>query len=811
MSAATPLDPVDEEDLERLAIREEAALGVALTMFSAHDKPAGARVATTWPDWIEEVERDLQQPHDGRGWAPATFSNDQRSKANVEAIDALVYDLEPVAKDAPDPERRGDPYLAAHVFAFAFGVVHTTRSHRPEAPRCRAILPLDRPATAAEHAAIWPHVAKLATRGGLRIDPSTKDASRFWYRASRPAEGEPIFLRMLGPMLSVDRLLAAAEAARVVPDAEPAPAAAEPRRASADDHGDPKRYARKALDSAIDRLRGAPKGQRNPDLAREAYGMGQAYAAAGLDLEEARAALRAAIGSWDPGYMKKHLETLDRQLAEGAKSPRDIPPPRKRRGEAPSLRVVRPGEEPRAEHDQGDEDTKRRRRHEPGPGDFERGDHVELATRMLAELGPREDLVGDEGRAYAYQASGGLYLAIERGEQSRIVQGFAGLARGDKGHRLEVCAGDVGGAIRLAYDQIERPAFFAQAPAGLAFSNGFVRVAAEGVELRAHDRDNRARAGYRFAFDARVRADRFLAFLGEVFEPDPDRVQRIAFLQEWLGAALLGLAPRWGLALVLLGEGANGKSTLGRIVTDVMPEGTTCAIAPQLWGSEYRRADLLGRRLNVVAELPEGDILDSASFKAIITGDPVDARRIREAPFTLRPIAAHVFSANRLPGARDLSEGFWRRLVVIRFSRRFEKAAADPHLADRILATEAPGIVAWMLEGAARLLARGCFEVPASSAGEVAAWKCRADVVAMFVGERTVDAKRDDERETCARFYESFRLFAETNGFVIPNARTVGERMASLGKGSVRGTGGVKLYPVRLLRLGEHDEEGLES
>lgn len=800
-----------DDDFEREAIREEGRgdPAVVLTRFDGHAKPDGRRFSTTWPAWFRDCEAASVRPHDGRGWAPATFARDHRSKATVEGLVALAYDLEPESKETTvDPARLGDPHRAADAYAAFFGLVHTSRSHRTAAPRCRVVLPTSRPITAAEHAVLWPRLGEPATRAGLRIDPATKDPSRFWYLASLPAEGEPVVIRLLGRVLPVDELLAQA----VAEECPPAAARPAPGPGRRDDDGGPQRYARRALEGAIGRLAMAQPGTRNPTLAREAYGVGQAFAAADLPLEEARHALRAAIGGWDPGYMAEHEKTLERQLSEGARVPRIIP----ERREATRQGKSRKAPPPPPASDLPDLDDlnaippedaaprAKKPRRQPQPGDFERGDHVELAGRMLAELGDRDDLVGDEGRIHRYRPSG-LFEDVDRGDQSRIVQGFAGTPAGEKGKPLEVSAGDVAGAMRLAYDQVHVRDFFAGAPSGLAFANGFASVSERAVLLRPHARENRARAGYPFAFDASARPSRWLQFLSEVFATDHDQAQRIAFLREWLGAALLGLAPRWELALVLLGGGANGKSTFIRIVSGAMPAGSTCAIPPQLWGNEYRLALMRGCRLNIVAELPTSDILASESFKAIISGDEIDARAIREAPFKLRAIAGHLFAANALPGTRDLSDAFWRRLVVLRFSQTFDASRADTTLAERILAEELPAIVAWMLTGASSLLARGRFEVPASSQAEVEAWKRKADAVALFVSECTADATDSRDRITCADFYARFRRWAEGQGFQIPTSRTVGERMAAMGKGSTK-SNGFRLYPVRWRLDSEGDD-----
>lgn len=173
----------------------------------------------------------------------------------------------------------------------------------------------------------------------------------------------------------------------------------------------------------------------------------------------------------------------------------------------------------------------------------------------------------------------------------------------------------------------------------------------------------------------------------------PSIAARTPATYRFFGACILGIAPRYQRACLATGEGENGKSTLADIVIACMPAGTTSAIAPQDWGQEYRRAMLVGKHLNAVGELPEREIIASESFKAIVTGDPIVGRVIRESPIIFRPRAGHYFAANRLPGTSDQSEGFWRRLIVLTFNGSFEgDPTRDPEMGAKVMA-ERPTIV----------------------------------------------------------------------------------------------------------------------
>lgn len=426
---------------------------------------------------------------------------------------------------------------------------------------------------------------------------------------------------------------------------------------------------------------------------------------------------------------------------------------------------------------------------------FVRADHVELAGALLRELG--NDLVGDLGGLHAYDEAAGVWNAVPSGVQSLKVQGFAGTPAGATGKPLRVSIGDVRGAQTLAFDQVACEGFFADAPIGVAFANGFVSLDDRGLTLHPHSKDHRARFAFPFEYVDGARSDTWDSFLHALFRDDNDRDEKSAYLAEFFGAALLGLAPRYQRATVAKGLGENGKSKFGDIISAAMPPGAVCSIPPQDMGQEYRRAMLAGKRLNVVNELPEAEIISSESFKAIVTGDAIVGRHIREAPFMFKPEAGHYFAANRLPGTNDQSEGFWRRLVVIEFNRTFKNdPARDPDIANKIIRNDLPAVVGWMLGGAARLMKVGKYTLPASHARALEDWRMSADQAALFIRECTED---DPTAATGGvdlyNAYRAWAPFAGHRNFLARN--TFGARLKLLGHDVVHTREG-NVYRLRL-------------
>ena len=439
---------------------------------------------------------------------------------------------------------------------------------------------------------------------------------------------------------------------------------------------------------------------------------------------------------------------------------------------------------------------------------FERGDHVELAVRLVSILRDDAPTVFTDGQLWQYDDAAHIFKSVDSARVSQILQDFAGITiNSGKPHPLRLKAADVSGATQLAHHRVTEPDFFLQAPRGIVFGNGFVQVTTEGIELKGHSPDHRARFAYPFAFDRDARPQRFLRYLDEVFRDDEDRADKIKLVQDYGGTALLGLSTRYQQALVLKGDGDNGKSVLCMIIEAAMPPGSTCSIPPQDFAQEYRRAMLAGKLLNVVSELPESEILESEAFKDIVAGDSTTGRHIRQAPFTFRATAGHVFSANRLPGTVDQSHAFWRRFLVLTFNRIFTEHEKDRTLARHIVDHELGAVVSWLLIGGHRVELLKHYTLPASHLAALESWKHHADQIRVFIDDRC--DRLPPETESCDweradPLYRRYRNWASDNGHKALSSISFAERMRILGLPRKHTRSG-NVYPVRLKGVEEYD------
>ena len=152
-------------------------------------------------------------------------------------------------------------------------------------------------------------------------------------------------------------------------------------------------------------------------------------------------------------------------------------------------------------------------------------------------------------------------------------------------------------------------------------------------------------------------------------------------LAEIVGAAALGYATRLRQprAVILKGETAeNGKSQILDLARGLLPASAICSVTAGRMGDERHIVGLVGKLLNASDELSSAAAIAGDTFKAVITGEPVQGRDVYKSRVEFRPVAQHLFATNTLPVfAGGMDRGVQRRLLVIPFNRVIPTRGAD--------------------------------------------------------------------------------------------------------------------------------------
>ncbi len=81
----------------------------------------------------------------------------------------------------------------------------------------------------------------------------------------------------------------------------------------------------------------------------------------------------------------------------------------------------------------------------------------------------------------------------------------------------------------------------------------------------------------------------------------------------------------------------------------LLPASAICSVTAARMGDERHIVGLVGKLLNASDELSSSAAITSETFKAIVTGEPVEGRDVYKSRIEFRPIAQHIFATNTLP------------------------------------------------------------------------------------------------------------------------------------------------------------------
>jgi putative DNA primase/helicase len=130
---------------------------------------------------------------------------------------------------------------------------------------------------------------------------------------------------------------------------------------------------------------------------------------------------------------------------------------------------------------------------------------------------------------------------------------------------------------------------------------------------------------------------------------------------------------------MLTGIGQNGKSVYLDILAQYLGEENLSH--EQLQGichSSFSSAELYGKLANICGDLPAVIIEDTGNFKQLTSGmDSVSAQKKFMNPFNYVNSAKLLFSANEIPEAKDQTEAFFRRWLIIDFPYKFVSGLTD--------------------------------------------------------------------------------------------------------------------------------------
>lgn len=249
--------------------------------------------------------------------------------------------------------------------------------------------------------------------------------------------------------------------------------------------------------------------------------------------------------------------------------------------------------------------------------------------------------------------------------------------------------------------------------------------------LRLHDPVDRLDRVIPWNYDAKAQCPVWRKVLEDWFGEGSEIIEG---LQEFFGYMLLNHC-RYKRACIVVGRSNSGKSLVVEAAMMLVGAEACCRLAPEDMEDPRRVGVIFGKALNIMTELSSDTLIRQGGFNAIVSGEPLLIDNKFKEPFMYSPTAKHLIAAEELPRVTDRAEGAFSRLFIVPMKRVFADDEQDTGLVERLKA-EMPGILAWAIEGAARLVAHnGAWVEPRESAAMLAEYKREQNPVVAFLEE----------------------------------------------------------------------------
>lgn len=302
--------------------------------------------------------------------------------------------------------------------------------------------------------------------------------------------------------------------------------------------------------------------------------------------------------------------------------------------------------------------------------------------------------------------------------------------------------------------------------------NGTMEFQATGWKLRDFDPVDFLTYQLPFNFDQDASCPLFDKYLTEVL---PDENSRLV-IQEFAGYIFTNL--NLEKMLMLTGPGSNGKSVFFNIISALVGKQNILNYSLGLFNHEYNRAKLTNVLVNYSSE--KGTDINADTFKALVSGEPIQAREPYGKPFTLYNKVRFIVNANELPRETEHTEAYYRRYLIIPFEVSITEEQRDIDLAQKIITKELSGVFNWLLKGLERIIAQKKFTQCDKSTKALADFRRQSDSVALFVDEFEYQSS-DTIKFPVAGLYHKYKSFCLDDGYKPVGKNKFSQRLEKLG------------------------------
>lgn len=330
----------------------------------------------------------------------------------------------------------------------------------------------------------------------------------------------------------------------------------------------------------------------------------------------------------------------------------------------------------------------------------------------------------------------------------------------------------------------------------------------ETKELMPHSPHYKFTYQFPIIYRSDLTCDKTEAFFNQILSPE----QKI-IMEEWIGYYFLRNY-MFKKAMILVGEGDTGKTTLLEVITYLVGKENLSSISLQkMSGDKFSAAHLQNKHGNLVDELSAKDIHDTGAFKMATGGGSITGEYKYGNQFSFINFSKFTFACNRIPDVADTDdEAYFNRWIITHFENKIEKKIPN-FIATLTTEEEKSGLFNLAMEGLQRLLKQGGFTYK-NNAVETKTEMMRAgSSIASFVSEML--EQQDGNEMTKEDMYEAYTNYCRDTKQSSETKDMLGKKLTDyasfVSDGLIKGSAKKQVRGWRNAKIrGMEDKEGDE-
>jgi putative DNA primase/helicase len=232
------------------------------------------------------------------------------------------------------------------------------------------------------------------------------------------------------------------------------------------------------------------------------------------------------------------------------------------------------------------------------------------------------------------------------------------------------------------------------------------------------------------------------------------------------------IRPEWKSVLLNMIELFLGKSN------------TSAESLERLLNKQFARASLFQKMANIDADVSNDILITNTGELKKLTGNDESPGEFKyKPPFKFRNFAKLIFSCNEIPEIKDMTDAFFRRLIIINFTRQFFAEKDDPFILEKICTEEEfSGLLHELLLRLPRIIKQGIRPTTNETMQETyEKYVQGSNPIQYFVDKALTIIDADENVISKDEMYNSYCLFCRANKIVTESERSFSKKLTGIG------------------------------